>query len=75
MDEAAVRLASDLRAVPGIERFGALRLVELERSGPRPLRSLWRVAREDLDERYGQLTIREMLDLYGRERPGGGRPA
>jgi flotillin len=75
LDDAAVRLASDLRAIPGIERFGALRLVELERAGPRPLRSLWRIARDDLDERYGQLTIREMLDQYGRGQPGGGRPA
>ena len=71
LDDAAVRLASDLRAIPGIERFGAVRLADLERGGPRPLRTMWRIAREQLDERYGQLTIGEMLDRYGGGRSGG----
>jgi flotillin len=71
LDDAAVRLAADLRAIPGIERFGAIRLAELDRSGPRPLRTMWRIAREQLDDRYGQLTIGEMLDRYGGGRAGG----
>jgi hypothetical protein len=66
---AAQRLASDLQAIPGIERFGALRLGELDRAGPRPLRTMWRIARDQLDERYGQMTIGEVLERYGR---GGG---
>lgn len=65
VEAAARRLATDLQAVPGIERFGAVRLAELERSGPRPLRTMWRIAREQLDERYGQLTIGEVIDRYG----------
>ena len=69
LDEAAQALASDLRAVPGIERFGKLRLGELERSGPRPLRTMWRIARDQLDERYGDLTIGEIIDRY--RGPGG----
>jgi flotillin len=68
VDDAARRLATDLRAVPGIERFGAIRLAELERSGPRPLRTMWRIAQEQLDDRYGQLTIGELIDRYGPER-------
>ena len=64
VDDAATRLAADLRAVPGIERFAAVRLNELERSGPRPLRTMWRIAREQLDERYGQLTIGELIERY-----------
>jgi flotillin len=64
LDAAATRLAADLRAVPGIERFAGVRLGELERSGPRPLRTMWRIAREQLDERYGQLTIGELIDRY-----------
>jgi flotillin len=64
VDDAATRLAADLRAVPGIERFAAVRLAELERSGPRPLRTMWRIAREQLDERYGQLTIGELIERY-----------
>jgi flotillin len=69
VDEAARRLATDLRAIPGIERFGAVKLAELERSGPRPLRTMWRVASEHLDAQYGQLTIGELLEMYGPDRP------
>jgi hypothetical protein len=65
VDDAARRLALDLRSVPGIERFAAVRLAELERGGPRPLRTMWRVAREQLDERYGALTIGDLIDRYG----------
>jgi len=72
VNAAAQRLARDLQAIPGIERFGALRLAELDRSGPRPLRTMWRIARAELGERYGQLTIGEVLDRYGR---GGGPTA
>jgi hypothetical protein len=73
LDDAVTRLAQDLRAIPGIERFGAVRLGELDRTGPRPLRTMWRVARSQLDDRYGNLTIGEMLDRYGKG--GGGTSA
>jgi flotillin len=65
VEEAATRLASDLRSVPGIERFASVRLAELDRGGPRPLRAMWRVARDQLGERYGTVTIGELLDRYG----------
>jgi flotillin len=68
VDDAATRLAADLRAVPGIERFAAVRLGELERVGPRPLRTMWRIARAQLDERYGQLTIGELIERYASGR-------
>ncbi len=68
VDDAARRLATDLRAVPGIERFRAIQLAELERSGPRPLRTMWRIAREQLDDRFGQMTIGELIDQYGSDR-------
>ena len=71
VNAAAQRLARDLRAIPGIERFGALRLGELDRAGPRPLRTMWRIARDELGEQYGEMTIGEVLDRYGR---GGGAP-
>jgi flotillin len=70
INAAAQRLARDLQAIPGIERFGALRLGELDRAGPRPLRTMWRIARDELGERYGGMTIGEVLDRYGR----GGSP-
>ena len=66
---AAQRLARDLQAIPGIERFGTMRLAELDRTGPRPLRTMWRIARSELGERYGEMTIGEVLDRYG---PGDG---
>jgi hypothetical protein len=65
LDDAALKLASDLRAVPGIERFAAVRLADLESGGPRPLRTMWRISRDQLDQRYGQLTIGELIDRYG----------
>jgi len=75
LDDAALRLANDLRAIPGIERFGTTRLADLERGGPRPLRTMWRIARDQLDERYGQMTIGEMLDQASRRGGGTGPTA
>jgi hypothetical protein len=71
---AAQRLARDLAAIPGIERFGSLRLGELDRAGPRPLRTMWRIARGELAERYGEMTIGEIVDRFGRG-PGPTSPA
>ncbi len=71
LDEAALRLAADLRAVPGIDRFARVRLAELESAGPRPLRTMWRISREQLDQRYGQLTIGELIERFG----GGQQPS
>ena len=68
LDEAALRLASDLRSVPGIERFAGTRLADLDTTGPRPLRTMWRISREHLDQRYGQLTIGELMERFGRGR-------
>jgi flotillin len=62
LDSVALRLANDLRGVPGIERFAALRLGDLERAGPRPLRTIWRIASERLDPIYRDLTIGELMD-------------
>jgi hypothetical protein len=56
---------------PGIERFGGMRLSELDDAGPRPLRTMWRVARDRLEQDYGDVTIGEMLDRYRRGGGGG----
>jgi flotillin len=71
LSESAVRLAEELRRVPGIERFGGTRLRDLERSGPRTLRALWGTAREELQARYGDVTIGMLLDEYERGHRGG----
>ena len=69
LDEAAQALADDLMRIPGIQRFGGMRLADLETSGPRPLRTMWRIARDRLRSDYGELTIGEIIDRY---RGGGG---
>jgi hypothetical protein len=75
MSEAAHRLAAALQAVPGVDRYGALRLMELERSGPGPLRTLWHAAAGELESRYGDVTIGEFLDrARGRSSGGGATP-
>jgi flotillin len=70
LNDSAVKLAEELRRVPGIERFGGTRLRDLERSGPRTLRTLWGAAREDLETRYGDVTIGMLLDEYERSTGG-----
>lgn len=72
LDEAAGALADDLMRIPGIQRFGDMRLSELEDAGPRPLRTMWRVARDRLERDYGQLTIGEIIDRYRSGGAGGG---
>jgi hypothetical protein len=64
LTEAAEALADDLMRIPGIQRFGDVRLADLDDSGPRPLRTMWRVARDKLEGDYGQLTIGEIIDRY-----------
>ena len=71
LDEAAEALADDLMRIPGIQRFGDMRLAELDETGPRPLRTMWRVARDRLERDYGQVTIGEMIERY-RQGGGGG---
>jgi flotillin len=71
LDEAAEALADDLMRIPGIQRFGDMRLSELDETGPRPLRTMWRVARDRLQQDYGEVTIGEIIERY-REGGGGG---
>ena len=72
---AAQQLARELAAIPGIERFGALRLGQLDTAGPRPLRTMWRIAREQLADRYGEMTIGEIVDRYGSGGGSAGGPS
>jgi flotillin len=73
LSDSAVKLAQELQRVPGIERFGGTRLRDLERSGPRTLRTLWGAARDELETRYGDVTIGMLLDEYDRS-SGDGAP-
>jgi flotillin len=58
-------LAGAMRSIPGVERFGRLRLAELNRAGPGALKGLWREARQDLEGSYGQLTVAEVIERFG----------
>jgi hypothetical protein len=73
LSDSATLLAEELIRIPGIERFGGTRLRDLDRSGPRSLRSLWGAAREELSSRYGDVTIGTLLDAYskGQQDPPG----
>ena len=64
LSQAAEALADDLLRIPGIQRFGDMRLADLESSGPRPLRTMWRVARDRVEREYGEMTIGEIIDRY-----------
>ncbi len=72
VDEAIRALANDLRGIPGIEQFGELRLAELDRAGPRPLRAIWNAARDRVSEQAAEMTIGEMLDRAARRGGGSG---
>ena len=56
--------------MPGIARFADVHLAQLDTTGPRPLRTMWRVARDQVGERVGQMTIGEVIERYGE--PGSG---
>ncbi|MEO8273023.1 MAG: SPFH domain-containing protein [Chloroflexota bacterium] len=72
LEAAAEALVDDLMRVPGIQRFSDMRLTDLDAAGPRPLRTMWRGARDRLASDYGQMTIGEVIDRYQR---GGGASA
>jgi flotillin len=72
LDEAAVTLANELSQIPGIQRFGGTRLRDLDRSGPRTLRTLWGAAKGQLDARYGDITIGALLDEFEHRQGGPG---
>ncbi len=72
LDDAAVKLAEELSRIPGIERFGGTRLGDLDRSGPRTLRTLWGAAKGQLDARYGDVTIGTLLDELEHRQGGPG---
>jgi hypothetical protein len=67
-DVVARVLATELRRVPGIQRYADATLAELEGRGPRLARGLWGMARRRLDEHYGAMTVGELLRRFG-ERP------
>ena len=64
VEEAAAILAAQLRAVPGIQRYNDLALAQLDERGPRSVRALWRLARDRVAQRYGTMTVGELLQRF-----------
>ncbi len=62
--EAAAMLAQSLRLVPGVENHLAVPLAELDRRGPRAMRVAWRMARERLEDEYGEKTVGELMARF-----------
>ena len=64
-DDAARLLATKLRDIPNVADYVHLRLSEVENSGPRPMRILWRIAEAQVGKRYGEMTVGELMRRFG----------
>jgi len=64
-DEAAKLLAKKLREIPSVADYAHLRLSEVGRTGPRPMRILWRIAETQVGKRYGAMTVGELMSRFG----------
>jgi flotillin len=66
-DDAARLLARKLREIPNVTDYGHLRLSEVGRTGPRPMRILWRIAEAQVGKRYGAMTVDELMSRFGAQ--------
>jgi flotillin len=57
-------LAGQLKWVPDIQVYGALRLADLADRGPAPARAIWKTAEAVLGKDYGNLTIADLLKRF-----------
>jgi flotillin len=64
VERSAAQLAANLRAVPEIQRYGHLSLRDIPAGAPRPMKLLWAAAEKELGNRYGDVTVRELLDRF-----------
>ena len=58
-------LADQLRRVPEIQVYGALRLSDLAQRGPAPARAVWSTAQAVLGKDFGSTTIGDLLKRFG----------
>jgi flotillin len=58
-------LADQLRRVPDVQVYDALRLSDLETKGPAAARAVWATAKNVLSEEYGKVTIGDLLAQFG----------
>ena len=59
-------LADQLRRVPDIQVYDALRLADLETRGPVAARGVWLTAKEALAKEYGKVTVGDLLNRFGK---------
>ncbi|GAC1505718.1 MAG: hypothetical protein NVS1B3_04360 [Candidatus Dormibacteraceae bacterium] len=57
-------LADQLRQVPNIQIYDALRLADLADKGPAPARLVWQTAQAVLAKEYGSMTIGDLLKRF-----------
>jgi len=57
-------LAGQLKFVPDIQVYGALRLADLADRGPAPARAIWKTAEAVMGKDYGNVTIADLLKRF-----------
>ncbi|HEV1992154.1 MAG TPA: SPFH domain-containing protein [Candidatus Dormibacteraeota bacterium] len=57
-------MADQLRRVPNIQLYDALRLIDLGDKGPAPARAVWQTAQAVLLKDYGNLTVGDLLKRF-----------
>jgi flotillin len=57
-------MADQLRRVPDIKSYGAVKLHELGEKGPAAARGLWATAKDALESHYGDTTVEDLLNQY-----------
>jgi flotillin len=57
-------LAGQLKWVPDIQVYGALKLSDLADRGPAPARAIWQTAQAVLGKDYGNITIADLLKRF-----------
>ena len=62
-------MADQLRQVPEIKAYGALRLRDLAEKGPVTARGMWATAKEALNQEYGNVTVDDLLAQFQGLKP------
>ncbi len=62
-------MADQLRQVPDIKSYGALRLRDLAEKGPVSARGMWRTAKDALNQEYGNVTVDDLLAQFQGLKP------
>jgi hypothetical protein len=57
-------MADQLRRVPDIQVYGALKLNDLIAHGPAPARGVWNTAKQVLGKDYGDVTVADLLKRF-----------